>query len=49
VERGNVVGYLGNTGRSSGPHLHYGIYRQGQSVNPRHYLGLGNAPFDNSP
>ncbi|MFM7470171.1 MAG: M23 family metallopeptidase [Nodosilinea sp.] len=49
VERGNVVGYLGNTGRSSGPHLHYSIYRQGQSVNPRYYLGRGNAPFDNSP
>jgi len=44
VERGNVVGYLGNTGRSSGPHLHYGIYRQGQSVNPRHYLGLEDSP-----
>ncbi len=44
VKRGNVVGYLGNTGRSSGPHLHYGIYRQGQSVNPRHYLGLEDSP-----
>lgn len=51
VKRGNVVGYLGNTGRSSGPHLHYGIYRQGQSVNPRHYLGLqdNNLALEDSP
>ncbi|WP_017300464.1 M23 family metallopeptidase [Nodosilinea nodulosa] len=40
VERGDVVGYLGNTGRSSGPHLHYGVYRNGQPVNPRYYLKL---------
>jgi murein DD-endopeptidase MepM/ murein hydrolase activator NlpD len=40
VQRGDVVGYLGNTGRSSGPHLHYSIYRNGQAVNPRYYLKL---------
>ncbi|MBD2105399.1 M23 family metallopeptidase [Nodosilinea sp. FACHB-13] len=40
VQRGDVVGYLGSTGRSSGPHLHYSIYRNGQAVNPRHYLKL---------
>ncbi len=40
VARGEVVGYLGSTGRSSGPHLHYGIYRNGQAVNPRYYLKL---------
>ncbi|HIK44707.1 MAG TPA: M23 family metallopeptidase [Leptolyngbyaceae cyanobacterium M65_K2018_010] len=40
VRRGAVVGYLGNTGRSSGPHLHYSIYRNGQAVNPRYYLKL---------
>lgn len=49
VKRGNVVGYLGNTGRSSGPHLHYGIYRQGQPVNPRHYLKLNDSPLAVSP
>ncbi|PSR17178.1 metalloendopeptidase [filamentous cyanobacterium CCP3] len=40
VQRGDVVGYLGSTGRSSGPHLHYSIYRNGQAVNPRYYLKL---------
>jgi len=40
VQRGDLLGYLGSTGRSSGPHLHYSIYRNGQAVNPRHYLKL---------
>jgi murein DD-endopeptidase MepM/ murein hydrolase activator NlpD len=43
IKRGDVVGYLGSSGRSSGPHLHYGIYRNGQAVNPRYYLKLEDA------
>ena len=38
VERGQVVAFTGNTGRSSGPHLHYEIQVKGQAVNPRSYL-----------
>lgn len=34
VRRGQVIGYVGSTGLSTGPHLHYEMYRGGQSINP---------------
>jgi murein DD-endopeptidase MepM/ murein hydrolase activator NlpD len=34
VKRGDVVGYVGNTGRSAGPHLHYEVVKDGKKVNP---------------
>jgi murein DD-endopeptidase MepM/ murein hydrolase activator NlpD len=39
VDERNKIGEIGNTGYSSGPHLHFAIYKDGKAVNPHDFLG----------
>ena len=38
IRRGDVIGLIGSTGYSTGPHLHYEVHRNGRSVNPLEYI-----------
>jgi len=38
VDRGDVIGYMGSSGRSTGPHLHYELAKNGKNVNPLGYM-----------
>jgi murein DD-endopeptidase MepM/ murein hydrolase activator NlpD len=48
IKRGEVIGYVGSTGKSTGPHLHYEVIKRGAKVDPVYYFynDLTPAQFD---
>lgn len=48
VKRGEVIGYVGSTGKSTGPHCHYEVHKNGQKINPVYffYNDLSAEQFD---
>lgn len=38
VKKGDIIGFIGNTGKTSGPHLHYAIIKNGSFINPELYF-----------
>ena len=48
VKRGEVIGWVGSTGKSTGPHLHYEVHKNGSKIDPVYffYNDLGPEQFD---
>ncbi|MEK6214235.1 MAG: M23 family metallopeptidase, partial [Vibrio fluvialis] len=46
IQKGDLIGYSGNSGLSSGPHLHYEIRFVGRSLDPRPFVDWGVNDFE---